>query len=53
LAACNPYRKKKLIKSEKKAGIVIKSIKKDEKLAFRVNPPPLSMIEFMWDYQQL
>ena len=59
LAACNPYRKRKNIDPVKKAGIAIKSIKKQDKLifkenlAFKVNPPPLSMIQFMWDYQQL
>jgi len=25
----------------------------NQKLAFLVHPPPLSMIQMMWDYQQL
>jgi hypothetical protein len=48
VAACNPYRKRKI--SQVKVGIPSQS---DTQLAFRVFPPPFSMIELMWDYQQL
>ena len=53
VAVCNPYR----IKQEKrtiKAGIKKEQDQKNTiNLAFTVKPPPLSMIQFMWDYQQL
>ena len=56
IGACNPYRKKKE-SNYKRAGIKKKVIElKNENssdLAFKVKPPPLSMIQFMWDYQQL
>lgn len=26
---------------------------KEKRLAFRVNPPPIAMIQLMWDYQHL
>ena len=52
VAACNPYREAK-VSSFKSAGIKKKMMHSTETLAFKVKPPPLSMISLMWDYQQL
>lgn len=56
IAACNPYRQKKGRKSLN-AGLKrpVKSgqDRAKEELAFLVHPPPLSMTQLMWDYQQL
>jgi hypothetical protein len=50
-AACNPYRKLRPgVKVE--AGLRKRS-NRSSQLAFMVNSPPLSMIQLMWDYQQL
>lgn len=51
IAACNPYRMK-YAKKTVKAGIK-KEDPNDDGLAFKVKPPNMSMIQFMWDYQQL
>jgi len=51
IAACNPYRLK-YAKKTVKAGIK-KEDPNDDGLAFKVKAPNKSMIQFMWDYQQL
>jgi hypothetical protein len=52
LAACNPYREKKV--NSINAGLVyIPKNSTSKALAFKVKPPCLSMIQLMWDYQQL
>ena len=54
IAACNPYRLKKVTKRISTGGLTKHStIQKSKQMAFTVNPPPLSMIQLMWDYQQL
>lgn len=56
IGACNPYRRKNET-NFKRAGIKKKlaehNISSENNLAFKVKPPSLSMIQFMWDYQQL
>ncbi len=55
MAACNPYRKRHE-SNYKRAGIkkrLAQRASNEQNLAFKVNPPSLSMIQFMWDYQQL
>ena len=51
IAACNPYREKTALKNPIVAGLPQRGHKKQ--MAFRVHPPPLAMIQLMWDYQQL
>lgn len=52
MCACNPFRK-----SKEKADAIKVGISKDKKgtvnevLRYKVLPPPLSMIECMWNYQ--
>ena len=53
LAACNPYRKKRQSTKRVKAGIKKNIENQQNNLAFKVKPPTLSMIQLMWDYQQL
>jgi len=53
LAACNPYRKKQ--DSVTKIGAEIRKTQEisQNELAFKVRHPTLSMIQLMWNYQQL
>jgi len=53
LAACNPYRKKQDNVTRIRAGIRRTQEINPNELAFKVKPPTLSMIQLMWDYQQL
>jgi hypothetical protein len=54
IAACNPYRHKKKSVQMSTGGLKHRSISTNSnKMAFTVNPPPLSMVQIMWDYQQL
>ena len=52
LAACNPYRTKDN-NNNVQAGLKKQRNKEMSNLVFKVKPPPLSMIQVMWDYQQL
>ena len=51
IAACNPYRVRGETRSDDQRG-GYRQIE-GERLAFKVNPPPDSMVQLMWDYQQL
>jgi len=53
LAACNPYRKKQECIAKIKVGFIKSQQMNSNQLAFKVKPPPLSMIQLMWDYHQL
>ena len=53
LAACNPYRLRS--EEEQKTAGIDDKLKPDEysKLAYRVNPLPENMMDFVWDYGSL
>jgi len=51
IAACNPYRKRRH-GNLNQAGIG-RNQNQENELAFKVKAPSLSMIQLMWDYQQL